>query len=141
MINLSGEVLNILRGYLDQLGVKYLVDQEKNRLIAPGFDVEGKKFGIITAIVGSWVVIHAHILPKDKIPSRAETDVYKIMLHANFSYPEIRYNIDDEGNLGTSQTIPLSGLNFEGFKSEYAAVFIAVKRFITEIAPKFNIEI
>ncbi|MFQ5712250.1 MAG: Ig-like domain-containing protein, partial [Candidatus Geothermarchaeales archaeon] len=137
----EAKALNVVRGFLDQMRVRYSLDPAQNTLISRGWGVEGKVFTIVVGISGPWVVVRAIILAKDRIPTEAEPDIYKRMLEVSYSYPELRYDVDGEGNLGTTQTMPIAGLNLENFKSEFTAVLDAIKHFVTDIAPKFEIEL
>ncbi len=122
------------------MGVKYALDEEKG-LILSNWSIEDKPFTVGIWAAGPWLIIRGYILPKSLIPKKKELQLYKELLNTHYNMAEVRYDIDEEGNLGTTQSIPIEGLNITNFQSEFNAVLYAIKFFITEIGSKLGISL
>ncbi|RLG42646.1 MAG: hypothetical protein DRO05_00485 [Thermoproteota archaeon] len=132
--------LKTVGSFLDQMGVKYTLDEEKG-LILSNWSIEDKPFTVGVWTSGPWLIIRGYILPKSMIPREKELQLYRELLNSHYNLAEVRYDIDEEGNIGTTQSIPLEGLNISNFQSEFNAVLYAIKFFLTEIAGKLEIEV
>ncbi|MCS7103835.1 MAG: hypothetical protein NZ992_08175, partial [Candidatus Korarchaeum sp.] len=86
-----------------------------------------------------WITITTSIVDKEKL--KDDLELYKALLNTHYSLAEVRYHLDDEGNLGASTTIPVSGLNKEAFSSRFDSILFAIDYFIGSMAPKFGIEV
>jgi len=135
----SSGILKTVGSFLDQMGVKYTLDENKG-LILSNWSIEDKPFTVGVWAAGPWLIIRGYILPKSMIPEEKELNLYKKLLNTHYSLAEVRYDIDEEGNIGTTQSLPLEGLNISNFQSEFNAVLYAIKFFITDIAGKLGIE-
>jgi len=122
------------------MGVKYALDEEKG-LILSNWSIEDKPFTVGVWTAGPWLIIRGYILPKNLIPKEKELQLYRDLLNTHYNLAEVRYDIDEEGNIGTTQSIPVEGLNIKNFQSEFNAVLYAIRFFITEIASKFGIDL
>ncbi len=133
-------MLKTVGSFLDKMGVKYVLDEEKS-LILSSWSIEDKPFTVGIWSAGPWLIIRGYILPKSMVPREKELQLYKKLLNTHYNLAEVRYDIDEEGNIGTTQSIPLEGLNMNNFQSEFNAVLYAIKFFLTDIAGKLGIEI
>ncbi|MHA1731373.1 MAG: hypothetical protein ACTSU5_05490 [Promethearchaeota archaeon] len=108
--------------------------------------IDDKDFLVLVREKNDWIWISAAILMADQIPSgEKRAEMFLECLRANHLLPEICFDADDEGNLGTSQELHSTGVNLEGgypeFKYEFLAVPAAIKYFKQTVAPKFDIEV
>ncbi len=121
--------------FLRNMGVKY---QKEEGVIASLWRVGDGEYWVLVFVGDDWVAIRTIILERDKVPE--SVDFFKALLNAHYSLAEVRYDLDGDGNLGSSKTIPMAGLNQEVFSSEFNSVVFAIDYFRQEIAPKFDIE-
>jgi hypothetical protein len=136
----GSRILKTVGSFLDQMGVKYALDEEKG-LILSNWSIEDKPFTVGVWTAGPWLIIRGYILPKSLIPKEKELQLYRELLNTHYNLAEVRYDIDEEGNIGTTQSIPVEGLNITNFQSEFNAVLYAIKFFITEIVIKLGIDL
>ena len=88
-----------------------------------------------------WIQVYTDIYPLSDIPADKREQVYIELLLANRRYAEVCFDFDLERKyIGSSQEMMVQGLNFDGFREEFLAVPWAVKKFWTEIAPKFQLK-
>jgi len=88
-----------------------------------------------------WIQIFTDVYPLGDIPDKKREKVFLELLLANRKYAEVCFDFDkDAKNIGTSQEMMAQGLNFDGFRAEFLVVPWAVKKFWTEIAPKFGLK-
>jgi hypothetical protein len=88
-----------------------------------------------------WIQVYCDIYKLDDIPQTKRDDVFLELLTMNRRYAEVCYDYDDAGGcIGTSQEMQITGLNYDVFREEFLAVPWSVKKFWTELAPKFELE-
>ncbi len=124
--------------YLDLLGIKYNYDERNNQFTIV-YDVEGHRVFVSININEKWIEIMAPMLSKDLIPQDNEVEFYKDLLFANHKFAEVCFDVDADGNIGTSQELLVSALTFDYFEEEFRAVPYAALHFWKNIAPKYNI--
>ncbi len=134
--HLSTDIQARIEEFLNGMGVKY---QKEEGVIASLWKVGEGEYWVFVLFGDDWVAIRTTILESGKVPDSA--DFYRELLRAHYALAEVRYDLDGEGNLGSSKTIPVSGLNREIFSSEFNSVVFAIDYFRQEIAPKFGIEL
>jgi hypothetical protein len=140
------EILTEIEKYLKQLEVRYgrtkLGDYE---VIGAPWVIDDKDFLVLIRIKNDWIWTSAALLLKDQFPKGREQEFLTECLKANHMLPEICFDADNEGNLGTSQEIHATAINNEGgfseFKYEFFAIPACIKYFMNNIGPKFNIEV
>ncbi|MHA1371628.1 MAG: hypothetical protein ACTSRA_18160, partial [Promethearchaeota archaeon] len=92
-----------------------------------------------------WIWIASALLLKEDFPKNRENEFLLECLKANHMLPEICFDADQEGNLGTSQELHVTSINTKGgffeFKYEFFAIPACIKYFINNIAPKFDISV
>ncbi|MEM0017405.1 MAG: hypothetical protein QXJ48_04515 [Candidatus Korarchaeum sp.] len=133
---MSAELMDEVEGYLSEMGVKY---QRGEGYFASLWRIGEGSYMVAVLVSDDWITITTSILDKEKL--RDEVEFYKALLNTHYSLAEVRYHLDDEGNLGASTTIPASGLNKELFSSRFDSVLFAIDYFLGSIAPKFGIEV
>nr|MDO8119426.1 hypothetical protein [Candidatus Sigynarchaeota archaeon] len=142
----ESQVLTEIEGFLKRLEVRYgrtvLGDQE---VIGAPWVIDNKDFLVIIRIKSGWIWISAAILLKDEFPKGSEKEFLMECLRANHVLPEICFDADQEGNLGTSQELHATSLKNDGgfveFKYEFFAIPACIKYFLSKIAPKYNISV
>ncbi len=118
------------------MGVKY---QKEEGAITSLWKVGDKEYWVLVFIGDDWVAVRTTILRKEKVPQ--SVNFFKELLRAHYNLAEVRYDIDGDGNIGSSKTMPATGLNQDIFSSEFNSVVFAIDYFRQEIAPKFEIEL
>ena len=103
-------------------------------------DKEAFQYSIFIQPGTKWIQIYTDIYALSDVPQVKREKVYLELLLANRKYAEVCFDFDLERNsIGSSQEMMVQGLNFDGFREEFLAVPWAVKKFWTEIAPKFGL--
>ncbi len=118
------------------MNVKY---RKEEGAITSLWKVGDKEYWVLVFIGDDWVAVRATILRKDKVPQ--SVDFFKQLLKAHYSLAEVRYDMDEEGNIGSSKTIPATGLNQDIFSSEFNSIVFAIDYFRQEIASRFEIKL
>ena len=130
----SGSVEERIAKYLKLMNLKFKWDEKEGVFLIP-YEISGRKHMIVIFVANNWVWMRCGIIMKDEIPKRKELELYKMLLQANHDYPEFVFDMDKEGNIGTSQEIYVEALNFDVFEEEFFAIPFAVKFFWEKIAP------
>ncbi len=88
-----------------------------------------------------WIQIYTEVYKLANIPDKKRAEVFLELLLANRKYAEVCFDYNKaKGFIGSSQEMMVQGLHFDGFREEFLAVPWAVKKFWTEIAPKFGLK-
>ncbi|MFX0103772.1 MAG: hypothetical protein ACFFCS_29690 [Candidatus Hodarchaeota archaeon] len=140
------EILSEIEKYLKRLEVRYgrtkLGDQD---VIGAPWVIDDKDFLVLIRIKNDWIWISAALILKEDYPQGKEEEFLLECLKANHTLPEICFDADQEGNLGTSQELHVTAINNEGgffeYKYEFFAIPACIKYFMNNIAPKFNITV
>jgi hypothetical protein len=140
------EVLSEIEKNMKRLEVRYgRTKLGDNEVIGAPWVIDEKDFLVLIRVKNEWIWISAALLLKEEFPSDKETEFLMECLKANHALPEICFDADQEGNLGTSQELHVSSIKNDGgfneFKYEFFAIPACIKYFITKIAPQFNIKI
>lgn len=115
--------------------------ERKDNKIAKPDDENAFQYSIYIRPDLKWIQVHTEIYPLSRIPENKRDAVFVELLLANRKYAEVCFDCDKERKfIGTSQELKIQGLNFDGFREQFLAVPWAVKKFWSEIAPKFNLE-
>ena len=146
------DIKSQIEDYLDLLKMKHtwnarenvfeLVFSERkdNKTATPGDD-NTFQYTIHVKPGTKWIQIYTEVYPLSKIPDKKRDKVLLELLLANRKYAEVCFDFDEERKfIGSSQEMMVQGLNFDGFREEFLAVPWAVKKFWTEIAPKFGLK-
>ncbi|MBD3187922.1 hypothetical protein GF325_13885 [Candidatus Bathyarchaeota archaeon] len=140
----EGEVLDQLEEYLKRIEVRYgrTVLGEYEVIGAP-WVIEKKDFLVLMRMKDEWIWSSAAVLLKEEVPRENAREFLFDCLKANHLLPEICFDADQDGNLGTSQEIHVSAIMDEGgfseFKYEFFAIPACIKYFLKNIAPKYNV--
>ncbi|MHA1864667.1 MAG: hypothetical protein ACTSWA_12925 [Candidatus Thorarchaeota archaeon] len=115
-------------------------ERKDNKTATPD-DSKAFQYTIYIRVGTKWIQIYTEVYPLSKIPDQKRDEVFLELLLANRKYAEVCFDFDKErGFIGSSQEMMVQGLNFDGFREEFLAVPWAVKKFWTEIAPKFGLK-
>jgi len=88
-----------------------------------------------------WIQIYTEVYPLANIPDKKRDEVFLELLQANRKYAEVCFDFNKATKfIGSSQEMMVQGLNFDGFREEFLAIPWAVKKFWSEIAPKFGLK-
>ncbi len=99
------------------------------------------KYVIYVRPTDKWVEIYTDVYPLARVPPDKQMPFLLDLLAANRKYAEVCFDFDERrGMIGTSQEILTHGLNFDLFRDEFGAVPWAVKKFWSDIAPKYGLE-
>ncbi|MGY5858544.1 MAG: hypothetical protein RTU63_04180 [Candidatus Thorarchaeota archaeon] len=146
------DIKSQIEGYLDLLDMKHtwnskgklielVFSERKDSKTATPDDDSAFQYTIYIRTGSKWIQIFTDVYPLANIPEKKREKVFLELLLANRKYAEVCFDFDkDRKIIGTSQEMMVQGLNYEGFSSEFLAVPWAVKKFWTEIAPKFGLK-
>ena len=132
------EIAERIKKYLSLLNVKYEYDESKNEFNII-YSIEGHKIIVNISFNEKWIEIISPMVSNDLVPKDNLAKFYAELLNANHEFAEVCYDIDNYGNVGTSQELLVSALTFDYFEEEFRAVPYAALHFWKNIAPKFNI--
>ena len=140
------DILAEVEKYLKRLEVRYgRTYLGENEVVGAPWVIDDKDFLLLIRIKNDWIWISAALLLKDEIPKDKENEFLLDCLKANHSLPEICFDADQEGNIGTSQELHISAVENDGgfseFKYEFFAIPACIKYFIKSIASKYNLEV
>lgn len=148
MVNIKSQI----EDYLELLDMQYtwnskkkffelVFSERKDSKIATPDDDSAFQYTIFIQPGSKWIQIYADIYPLNNIPEKKREKIFLELLLANRKYAEVCFDYDNDRKcIGTSQEMMVNGLNFDGFRAEFLATPWAVKKFWTEIAPKFNLK-
>jgi len=115
-------------------------ERKDGKTVTPD-DKEAFQYTIFIQSGTKWIQIYTDIYALSDIPQDQREKVFYELLLANRKYAEVCFDIDLKHNyIGSSQEMMVQGLNFDGFREEFLAVPWAVRKFWTEIAPKFGLK-
>ncbi|MGY5872934.1 MAG: hypothetical protein RTV72_11855 [Candidatus Thorarchaeota archaeon] len=146
------DIKSQIEDYLDLLDMKHswnekkgffelVFSERKDHKTATPEDSNTFQYTIYVKPGGKWIQIYTEIYPLTNIPDKKKEEVFLELLLANRKYAEVCFDYDKERKyIGSSQEMMVQGLNFDGFREEFLAVPWAVKKFWTEIAPKFGLK-
>jgi hypothetical protein len=135
----ANTVLTTVRQYLNKMKIPFRAEGEQNLLIA--WNMKGIDFPASITVTNGYVFLYAIIMLRKELKNADLQQVYELLLRASHNLPEVAFDIDDFGNIGTGQEIPVNGLTFEVFKSELDAIPTAILYFLERVAPECNIQL
>ena len=135
--DIQNEVSKIRR-FLKKLKIPFI---EKNGIILVVWEITGKKFITSLTITGGYLFIYAVIIFRKNLKNTDLKELYELLLRASHTIPEVSFDLDKDGNIGTSQEIHLKALNFESFKSELKAIPTAITYFLESVGPECGLEV
>ncbi|MHA1613818.1 MAG: hypothetical protein ACTSYJ_03170 [Candidatus Thorarchaeota archaeon] len=146
------DIKSQIEDYLDLLKMKHtwnarenvfelVFSERKDKKTATPGDDNTFQYTVHVKLGTKWIQIYTEVYPLSKIPDKKRDKVLLELLLANRKYAEVCFDFDkDRKIIGSSQEMMVQGLNFDGFREEFLAVPWAVKKFWTEIAPKFGLK-
>ncbi|MHA1792681.1 MAG: hypothetical protein ACTSVI_08560 [Promethearchaeota archaeon] len=142
----ESKILDEIEKYLKRLEVRYgRTTLGEYEVIGAPWVIDNKDFLVLIRIKNDWIWTSAALLLKEDFPKENEKDFLVECLKANHILPEICFDADQEGNLGTSQEIHVSAIKnpggFSEFKYEFFAIPACIKYFLNNIAPKYNVSV
>lgn len=148
MVDIKGQI----EDYLKLLDMKHtwnqkeklfelIISERKDNKTATPDDDNTFQYTIYVRPGTKWIQIYTDVYPLSSIPEKKRDEVFLELLIANRKYAEVCFDFDKKRNsIGSSQDMMVQGLNFDGFREEFLAIPWAVKKFWTEIAPKFKLK-
>lgn len=133
---MPAELMDEVERYLSEMDVRY---RRGEGYFTSLWRIGEGSYVVAVLVSDDWITITTSIAGKEKL--KDDPELYKALLNTHYSLAEVRYHLDDEGNLGASTTIPADGLNKEAFSSRFDSVLFAIEYFVGSIAPKFGIEV
>lgn len=130
----SGRIEERIARYLKLMNLKFEWN-EKDKVFLVPYEISGRKHVVVIFVSNNWVWMRCGIIRREEIPKRRELELYRVLLQANHDYPEFVFDMDRNGNIGTSQEIYVDALSFDVFEEEFLAIPFAVKYFWEKIAP------
>ena len=130
--------LTKIKQYLRKMKIPFSAEQEQTLLIA--WNIKGTNFPASITVTKDYLFLYALVVLRNELKNADLTQVYEHLLRANHTLPEVAFDIDDFGNIGTGQEIPLKGLSFEVFKSELNAIPAALIYFLETVVPECELK-
>jgi hypothetical protein len=130
--------LTTTKQYLKKMEIPFSAEQEQNLLIA--WNIKGINFPATITVANGYLFLYSIIMLRSELKNVDLKQVYEHLLRASHKLPEVAFDLDDFGNIGTGQEIPLNGLTFEVFKSELNAIPAALLYFLETVVPECNLK-
>ncbi len=152
IVLLMVDVKSQIEDYLGLLNMKHtwnakervfelVFSERKDNKTATPDDANTFQYTIYVKPGSKWIQIYTEVYKVASIPDKKRAEVLLELLLANRKYAEVCFDYNkSKGFIGSSQEMMVQGLNFDGFREEFLAVPWAVKKFWTEIAPKFGLK-
>lgn len=131
----QADVIERVTSLFDRWGVKYNLTED--RAVLSGWEVGGGEYTVVIRAVDQWLWMRANIAPLSDFPEESRADVLADLLLTHHKMNEVRYELTDDGTIGTSQEIPIEGFNPQVFQAEFGALILAIEYFVEKIAPKY----
>ena len=131
--------LTTTKQYLKKMEIPFSVEQEQTLLIA--WNIKGINFPASITVTDDYIFLYSVVILRRELKNANLTQVYEHLLRASHNLPEVAFDLDDFGNIGTGQEIPVQGLTFEVFKSELNAIPAALLYFLETVVPECNLKI
>lgn len=134
------EAMERVRGYLDKMGIKYIVDEEHNAIIAP-YEIRGRDFLVVVLFSESWVLTAAKIVGLNELPPELDREkFFARLLMDTFYLNEITYGLTKDGLIVAHAESHVDALSFENFKVEFFSVVAGIAHFIDEIEKELPVK-
>ncbi len=135
------ENLDLVVGYLENIGIIDLkVDREKLIISVP-FDYEDFTFLSHVVISPDWILIKTSIFEIEKLPQASVLNLFAELLKGNFILNNVVYSLDPEHKSIWAQCdIPIAA-TFETFKLNYFSIVFAIDYFMKNLSPKLEMEL
>jgi hypothetical protein len=133
------EALTKTKQYLKKMQIPFTSKEQQTLLIA--WSMKGINFPASITVTNNYLFLYSVVMLRSELKNADLQQVYELLLRASHNLPEVAFDLDDFGNIGTGQEIPINGLTFEVFKSELDAIPTAILYFLERVAPECNIQI
>jgi len=135
----ENKALTKTKSYLTRMKIPFTSEQEQTLLIA--WNIKGITFPSSITVINDYLFIYSVVILRSELKNVNLKEVYEHLLRASHNVPEVAFDLDDFGNIGTGQEIPLNGLTFEVFKSELNAIPTAILYFLETVVPECGLKI
>ena len=132
--------------FLKSMNLTYEVKSVKgeiHRLLVP-YSVPDRslKFNVMIDVSGQFLRFWVLVMLADKVPSKEKREeLYKALLVANGQLAEVKYFINDKGDVGVVGHEGVKVLTIDGFRDEFRAIPFGIIHFLTVIAKKLNLSL
>lgn len=133
------EVLTKVKQYLKKMQIPFKAEQQQTLLIA--WNIKGINFPASITVTNGYLFLYSLVILRNELKNANLEQVYEHLLRASHNLPEVAFDLDDFGNIGTGQEIPLDGLTFEVFKSELNAIPQALLYFLETVVPECDLKL
>jgi len=131
-------VIDRVSSFLEAMDVLYEVDQTEG-VVYSVWGIRDRSFLVLVGSEGSWLWMRTRIVKLEDVPEESRAPLFESLLRIHGAYNEVRYEIGDDGYIGASKEIPLSGLNIENFKTGFISLIMAIRLFVDRVAPEHGI--
>lgn len=128
-----------VQNYLNKLKIPFKLDEMGRVQI--GWKIQDGVYITSISIFENFLSIYATIMLREELKGADLKGIYELLLRASHDIPEVVFELDKDGNIATSQEIPLDALNFKVFKSELNAIPGAIVCFLDNIVPEFGLKV
>ena len=133
------QAINKTKSYLTKMKIPFTSEQPQTLLIA--WNITGITFPASITVTSKYLFLYAVVVLRNALKNSDLRQVYEHLLRASHKLPEVAFDLDDFGNIGTGQEIPLNGLTFEVFKSELDSLPLAILYFLETVVPECKLKL
>lgn len=135
-----------VEAFLKRLEVNYgKTVLEGRQVFGVPWAIHEKEFLVMIQVQDGWVWLCSAILLAPDHPVEQYSEFLMECLRANHVFPEISYDVDEHGTLGTSREVELavmaSDIGFSQFKQAFFSIPATIKHFIENIASKHRVQV
>lgn len=129
------DIIDRVTSLFDEWGVKYSVTEDN--VVLSGWEVGGGEYTVVIRTADQWLWMRANIAQLSDFPEGLRAELLAELLRTHSKMNEVKYELTDDGTIGTSQEIPVEGFNPHIFQAEFGALILAIEYFVERIAPKY----
>ncbi|HDM92578.1 MAG TPA: hypothetical protein ENG69_04220 [Candidatus Korarchaeota archaeon] len=129
------DIIDRVTSLFDEWGVKYSVTEDN--VVLSGWEVGGGEYTVVIRAADQWLWMRANIAQLSDFPEGLRAELLAELLRTHSKMNEVKYELTDDGTIGTSQEIPVEGFNPHIFQAEFGALILAIEYFVERIAPKY----
>jgi len=129
------DIIDRVTSLFDEWGVKYSVTEDN--VVLSGWEVGGGEYTVVIRAADQWLWMRANIAQLSDFPEELRAELLAELLRTHSKMNEVKYELTDDGTIGTSQEIPVEGFNPHIFQAEFGALILAIEYFVERIAPKY----
>lgn len=133
--------LDLVVGYLDEIGIVDINVDRKKLIIAVPFDYEDFTFLSHIVLSADWILIKTSIFELERLSEQSLINLFAEILKGNFILNSVVYSLDPENkSIWAQADVPISA-DFDTFKLNYFSIVFAIDYFMKNISPKLQLNL